>query len=51
MLSFLARANYDYNDRYFLNACGQFYNFQYNSDDSRGYLNDWYINASIGVRL
>jgi hypothetical protein len=51
-VNFDVRLSLTYNfDRYFLNACGQFYNFQYNSDDSRGYLNDWYINASIGVRL
>mgnify|MGYP002622455298 CR=1 FL=1 len=51
-VNFDVRLSLTYNfDRYFLNACGQFYNFQYNSDDSHGYLNDWYINASIGVRL
>ena len=51
-VNFDVRLSLTYNfDRYFLNACGQFYNFQYRHDDSRGYLNDWYINASVGVRL
>lgn len=51
-VNFDVRLSLTYNfDRYFINACGQFYNFQYNSDNSSGYLNDWYINASLGVRL
>ncbi len=38
-------------DRYFINAFGQFTNFRYRMDDLKGRLNDWYINASLGVRF
>lgn len=37
--------------RFFLNAYGQFSNFHYKDGDVSGRLNDWYINASLGVRF
>ena len=42
---------YEWNSRFFINAFGQFSNFKYRMDTISGRLNDWYINASIGVRL
>ena len=42
---------YEWNERIFLNAFGQFSNFRFKADNVSGRLNDWYINASIGVRL
>ena len=42
---------YEWNERIFLNAFGQFSNFRFKTDNVSGRLNDWYINASIGVRL
>jgi hypothetical protein len=52
-LNFDARLSitYEWNSRLFINAFGQFSNFQYKTDKMKGRLNDWYINASIGVRL
>ena len=38
-------------DRFFFNAYGQFSRFTYSEDDHSGSVNDWYVNASIGVRL
>lgn len=38
-------------DRYFFNVYGQFNNFQYGHQDASGRLNDWFVNASIGIRL
>lgn len=47
-----ARVSITYNwSRYFVNANGQFNNFNYKHRRQHGHLNDWYINASIGVRL
>ena len=37
--------------RYFINAYGQFNNIRYHHNSTHGYLNDWFINASIGIRL
>ena len=37
-------------DRYSLHD-GQFNNMRYTHDSSHGHLNDWFVNASIGVRL
>ena len=37
--------------RYFLNVFGQFNNNRYQHNDSHGYLNDWFANSSIGIRL
>lgn len=51
-LNFNARLSITYNwSRYFANLNGQFYNFRYHHKDHRGNLNDWYANATIGVRL
>lgn len=51
-VNFDARLSLTYNfGRFFANAYGQFYNFRYHHDDSRGYLNDWFVNASFGIRL
>ena len=55
-VNFTARLSVTYNwDRYFANINGQFNNFQYKHKSSKasmhGHLNDWYINASVGVRL
>ncbi len=51
-LNFNARLSFTYSwDRYFINAHGQFNNFNYKHDSMHGHLNDWYINASVGVRL
>ena len=51
-LNFDARLSVTYQwDRFFINAYGQFCNFPYSYDDGSGRLNDWYINASIGLRL
>lgn len=55
-LNFTTRVSITYNwSRYFVNVNGQFNNFQYSHKSSynsmHGHLNDWYINAAIGVRL
>ena len=51
-IGFDARASLTYNfGRYFFNAYGQFNNIRYHHDSTNGYLNDWFINASIGMRL
>ena len=52
-LSFDSRLSltYEWNERIFINAFGQFCNFNFKTDDIKGRLNDWYINAAIGVRL
>lgn len=51
-LNFTARLSITYNwDRYFINANGQFNNFNYKHKAMHGHLNDWFINASVGVRL
>ena len=51
-IGFDARASLTYNfGRYFFNAYGQFNNIRYHHDSTNGYLNDWFINASIGIRL
>ena len=51
-LNFTARLSITYNwDRYFVNVNGQFNNFNYRHNAMHGYLNDWYVNASAGVRL
>ena len=47
-----ARLSVTYNwDRFFVNAYGQFSNFRYRDGDVKGRLNDWYVNASVGVRF
>ena len=51
-LNFDARLSVTYQfDRYFINAYGQFCNFPYSQENTSGRLNDWYINASVGIRL
>ena len=51
-INFDARLSLTYNfGRYFINAYGQFCNFRYHHDDSHGYMNDWYVNAALGIRL
>lgn len=51
-LNFTTRLSVTYNwNRYFINANGQFNNFNFKHKAMHGHLNDWYINASVGVRL
>lgn len=52
-LSYDARLSvtYEWNSRVFINAYGQFNSLGFKLDHISGRLNDWYINASIGVRL
>ena len=51
-LNFTTRLSVTYNwNRYFINANGQFNNFNYKHKAMHGHLNDWFINASVGVRL
>ena len=51
-LNFTTRLSITYNwSRYFINANGQFNNFNYKHRAMHGHLNDWFINASVGVRL
>lgn len=51
-LNFDARLSVTYNfGRYFISSYGQFSNMRYHHDASRGYLNDWYVNTSFGIRL
>jgi hypothetical protein len=42
---------YEWNNFLYFNAFGQFSNFKYKMDHITGHLNDWYVNASIGIRL
>lgn len=37
--------------RFFINAYGQYSNFRYKDGGVRGVMNDWYVNAAVGVRL
>ena len=51
-LGFDARMSLTYNvGRLFFNAYGQFNNIRYHHNNSNGYLNDWFINTSLGIRL
>ena len=51
-IGFDGRVSLTYNfGRYFFNAFGQFNNIRYHHNSTRGYLNDWFVNASIGIRL
>ena len=51
-IGFDGRASLTYNlGRYFINVYGQFNNIRYHHNDTRGFLNDWFINTSIGIRL
>ena len=51
-IGFDARISLSYNvGRYFFSAYGQFNNIRYHHNSTNGYLNDWFINTSFGVRL
>ncbi|MBO4660297.1 MAG: DUF4421 family protein [Prevotella sp.] len=51
-VNFDARLSVTYNfGRYFVGAYGQYNNFRYRHADSRGHLDDWFVNASFGIRL
>ena len=51
-VNFDARLSAGYNfGRYFFNVFGQFNSNRYRHNGSKGYLNDWFVNTSIGVRL
>ena len=51
-IGFDARMSLTYNvKRLFFNAYGQFNNIRYRHNGISAYLNDWFINASIGIRL
>lgn len=51
-VNFDARLSLTYNfGCFFINAYGQFNNMRYRHDTSHGYLNDWFINTSVGLRL
>jgi hypothetical protein len=51
-LGFDARMSITYNfGRFFFNAYGQFNNIRYHYDTTKGYLYDWFVNTSIGIRL
>ena len=51
-LGFDGRVSLTYNfGRYFINAYGQFNNIRYRHDRSNGYVNDWFVNTSVGIRL
>lgn len=51
-LNFDARLSVTYNiGQWFVNAYGQFNTFDYHHGRSKGRLNDWFINTSLGIRL
>jgi hypothetical protein len=51
-IGFDARMSLTYNfGRCFFNAYGQFNNIRYHHNSTKGYLNDWFVNTSFGVRL
>lgn len=51
-LNFDARLSITYQwNVFFVNAYGQFCNFHYKDSNVKGYLNDWYVNAALGVRF
>ena len=51
-IGFDARMSVTYNiGDVFFNVHGQFNNIRYHHNNSTGYLNDWFINTSIGIRL
>lgn len=51
-IGFDGRVSLTYNiGRYFFNAYGQFNNIRYHHNNTNGYLNDWFVNTSIGIRL
>ena len=51
-IGFDARMSLTYNfERIYLCAYGQFNNIRYHHGSNHGYLNDWFINTSIGFRF
>jgi hypothetical protein len=51
-IGFDGRVSLTYNfGRYLFNAYGQFNNIRYRHNRTTGYLNDWFVNTSVGVRL
>lgn len=47
-----ARLSVTFNwNRFFVNAYGQFSHFKYKDERVNGRLNDWYVNASLGIRF
>ena len=51
-IGFDTRVSLTYNfGRYFCCAYGQFNNIRYNHNNTYGYLNDWFVNTSFGIRL
>ncbi len=51
-LMFNARLSLTYNiDRWFFNANGHWQRFSYRLHEGHGNLTDWYVNASVGIRL
>ena len=51
-IGFDARMSLTYNvGNIFFSAYGQFNNIRYHHNSTTGYLNDWFINTSIGIRL
>ena len=51
-IGFDARMSLTYNvGNVFFSAYGQFNNIRYHHNNTKGYLNDWFINTSVGVRL
>ena len=51
-IGFDGRVSLTYNfGRCFINAYGQFNNIRYHHNNTHGYLNDWFVNTSIGIRL
>ena len=47
-----ARLSLTYNfDWFFVNVYGQFNNFRYRHSLSHGHINDWFVNAAVGLRL
>ena len=50
--SFDGRVSLTYNfGRCFFSAYGQFNNIRYSHNSTNGYLNDWFVNTSFGIRL
>ena len=50
--SFDGRVSLTYNfGRCFFSAYGQFNNIHYSHNSTSGYLNDWFVNTSFGIRL
>ena len=47
-----ARLSLTYNfGNWFINTNAQLYNFEFKHNDNKGNITDWYVNASLGLRL